>query len=273
MDYPIVSPLYTLIKEKTQLQFRRDDHQAVFVTGDASLLCDLLPLLNGENTTQKILQLLSGYQEASVIELLNDLQQQGIVVEKIHHCCVWKQMTATQKDISDIVVCVVSHELYTQHICDHLSLMGVNHFTKKPGTANICIVCEPGLTPSFIHKWNEEHRVPWLRVSWTTSCAEVGPLFIPQQTACYQCFQQRLLSNRRFRDSYREYEKVIEKQGIPLKPFVPSFLWCMSQVTMELLRYNTHAQLCGRLLYIEWDTSQQFLEEILRIPRCSGSCN
>ena len=272
MDYPIVSPLYTLVKEKTQLQFRRDDHQAVFVTGDALLLCDLLPLLNGENTTEQILELLSQYQKTLVIELLNDLEQQGIVIENTQHSCAWKQITATQKDISDLVVCVVSHEIYTQRIHDCLSLMGINHFTVEPGAANVCVLCEPGLTPSFICKWNEDNCVPWLRVSWTTSYAEVGPLFIPQQTACYQCFQKRLLSNRRFRDSYQEYEKVIEKQGIPLKPFVPSFLWCMSQVAMELLRYNTHAQLCGRLLYTEWDTSQQYLEEILRIPRCSGSC-
>ncbi|BBM83531.1 TOMM precursor leader peptide-binding protein [Candidatus Uabimicrobium amorphum] len=272
MDYPVISPLYTLIKEKTQIQFRRDDQQAIFVSGDNSLLSDLLPLLNGENTTKEILKALPNYPKTMVLELLKDLQQQGIVIEKTLHSCAWKEITATQKDISTLVVCILSHEIYTKRIRDNLSLLGVNHFTTIPREANISIVCEPGLTPSFIQKWNEDHRVSWLRVSWTTSCAEVGPLFIPQQTACYQCFQQRLLSNRRFRDSYGEYQKIIEQQGIPLKPFVPSFLWCMSQVAMELLRYGTHSQLCGRLLYMEWDTSQQFIEQVLRIPHCMGSC-
>ncbi|XEY27562.1 hypothetical protein UABHE_005490 [Candidatus Uabimicrobium helgolandensis] len=208
--------------------------------------------------------------------MLQELKQHGIVIENTQKTCLWHQTAhaVVGKDLSKYSICVIGKDSYLSLVFDHLQLIGITNFVTEPADANLTILCEPGLKPSFIEKWDRENVVPWLRMSWTTSYGEVGPLFIPKQTACYQCFQKRLLSNRRFRDSYQNYSEIIEKRGIPLNLFAPSFLWCLSHILLEVASYTTNytpPQLCGRLLYR--DSSEQFLEQVLQVPGCSGNCS
>lgn len=277
LEYPIISPLYTCIDEGNALQFRRDDYQTIFIEGSHSLLRDLLPLLDGSNSIALICKKLSQYSSELLKQTIQQLHSQNIIVNNHDSSAVtWQSISRilSQKDIQHFPLHIICHEIYMDEIKRLVSFLGDITFVEDPQQAELTVICEPGFKPSFLYNWNTIATKPWLRISWTTSDAEIGPLFVPQQTPCYECFTKRLLSNRRFRDSYNRYENVIEKHhGIPQKPFIPSFLWCMSHALIEILRFATKyapPQLYGRLLHLEWQEFKQSLEYVLKIPRCQG---
>ncbi|WP_312097233.1 hypothetical protein [Niallia sp.] len=46
----------------------------------------------------------------------------------------------------------------------------------------------------FVNEIAQENRIKYLRVNLNKEILEIGPLFIPNQTACYNCFLNRTIS-------------------------------------------------------------------------------
>ena len=116
------------------------------------------------------------------------------------------------------------------------------------------------------------HKVPWVAaVRCGPDQAQVGPLFIPEETACYRCFQLRCASNRSNYEQYAAFRKLTE---IPQR----SGIWAeahsrfvASVIALECVRFITDvapAETVGSVHY--WDLSSwtATVESVLKLPGC-----
>ena len=114
----------------------------------------------------------------------------------------------------------------------------------------------------------------WMHVSISGTKGIMGPTIIPQQSACYVCYDKRMASNVSELNSYLAYQKQIElskSEGF-LSP-----LWSTlaEQVALEMARIVSGfapPKTIGRLYEFEATTPEAEGHDVLRLPRCPA-CN
>jgi hypothetical protein len=243
-----LSPLYTPVPEPDGYQFRRDDHRTVFLRGETALrvLPRLLPLLDG--TRERIS--IDGIPQEEVEAVLAGLTREGLLIDPIDEADPWKRDAIAAAGRARAGVRLSLPDGCAADFESALGRVGI-------GSEN------PSLTIS-----TRPVAGPWLRVAWSAGVAEVGPLFVPKETPCPECFSARLMSNRRFPESFRRFE---EQGGGPVVRFAPAVLWCASQASLEALRFAAGGpMLCGRLFWFDMERLESGLETVLRVPRCRG---
>ena len=79
----------------------------------------------------------------------------------------------------------------------------------------VAVVHAETLAPSALSAFNRRRigeRRPWLLLSLQTAWARVGPLFVPGETACAECYGARLASNR----AKARTSELMAVRGMPL---------------------------------------------------------
>lgn len=105
---------------------------------------------------------------------------------------------------------------------------------------------------------------PWLLVSLQGAWARVGPLFVPGETCCFQCYRTRLERNREHPDAHRAWEAMghpLRARGTPSHEITVAGL-----VAAELSRRS----LAGRLLVADLDRLEFDVEVVYKVPYCPG---
>ena len=111
---------------------------------------------------------------------------------------------------------------------------------------------------------------PWMLVKPVGNEFFVGPLFIPGQTACWQCLAHRLRMNRRAEVFLEHYK------GRPLPSGTPGGLPSLQAVALqraasELARWivqGRHERLEGHMLSFDARTWEQEWHPVARLPQC-----
>ena len=119
-----------------------------------------------------------------------------------------------------------------------------------------------------------ETQTRWMHVAISGTKGLMGPTIIPQQSACYVCYDKRLASNASELQGYLAYQKQTNpstNEG-SLNP-----LWSTlaEQVTLEATRIISGfapPQTIGRLYEFEATTPLVEGHDVLRLPRCPA-CN
>jgi len=119
-----------------------------------------------------------------------------------------------------------------------------------------------------------EHDLPWLRVSCDAHHGQVGPLFVPRQTACWNCFERRLASNREH-SVLHAVGRPAENGNQSIKPAHPPPLFARCVVShlgaLEVLRFlfgheSNHS--IGKLLVLSFSDLRISCESVLKLPDC-----
>jgi len=141
---------------------------------------------------------------------------------------------------------------------------------------HLLIVAQRVIDPEWVHRINRiclALRTPWLHTALDGPFLFIGPLTVPNRSACFDCFETRVMMNLRESASYQRYKRAIVQRlvrvgVVPIEPVVRNLL--ASHVTIEALNYllTEHSCLIGKVLSIYLPTMEFTYHEVLRLPNC-----
>jgi len=141
---------------------------------------------------------------------------------------------------------------------------------------HLLIVMQRIVDPEWAHKINRvclALRTPWLHAALDGPFLFVGPLTVPNRSACFDCFETRVMMNLRESTTYQRYkravvERLIKAGTVPVEPVVSNLL--ASHTTIEALNYllTEHSCLIGKVLSIYLPTMEFTYHDVLRLPNC-----
>jgi bacteriocin biosynthesis cyclodehydratase domain-containing protein len=118
-------------------------------------------------------------------------------------------------------------------------------------------------------------EIPWLHAAVDGPFLMIGPTIVPRRSACYECFEKRVLMNLREAAGYQRYKKALVEGQIvhgtqPLLAGVSSLL--ASHVALEAVNFATTngAFTLNQALTIHLPTMEFAFNEILRVPGCAA---
>ena len=120
-----------------------------------------------------------------------------------------------------------------------------------------------------------EQRTPWLNAVIDGPFIFIGPLIVPRRSACFECFETRLLMNLRESASYQQYKQAIAKHSIrfgeiPAKQLLVSLLVTHAAIEATSFLLTGHACTVNKVLSIYTPTTEFAYHEILRVPNCDS---
>jgi bacteriocin biosynthesis cyclodehydratase domain-containing protein len=120
-----------------------------------------------------------------------------------------------------------------------------------------------------------ELDIPWIHAAFDGPFLFVGPAFVPHRSACYECFEGRVMLNLRENAGYLRYKEALvrqqRKQGaMPIEGVLCGLLG--AHVAMEALNYvlTRSAFTVNKVLAIYLPTMEMTFNEVLRVPGCAG---
>jgi bacteriocin biosynthesis cyclodehydratase domain-containing protein len=117
------------------------------------------------------------------------------------------------------------------------------------------------------------HGIPWIHAAIDGPFLFIGPTVVPRRTACYECFEARVVMNLREQSSYQRYKEALAQGRVlrrpsPIEPVVASVL--ASHIAMEVVNFLTTGNdfTMGKTLAIYLPTMEFSFSDVLRLPNC-----
>ena len=131
---------------------------------------------------------------------------------------------------------------------------------------------DPQLLEAVDH-FSKEKKVPWMLVrAMESQVGWVGPLFIPDETACYQSLEARLRSNLEYFPEHQVFTHYLKEQRGPAASCggLHAFFELLSAIgvveAIKFLANVTVPSLAGRFLTINLSNWDVEIHEVLRVP-------
>jgi len=295
-ERPFIKPWYRLAKDGERLLFEHG--QAVLVLegkATARLLPALLPLLDGERTLDEITEALGEPVEAATRSALQLLADRGVLTagptleelpgpaqEAAHHLSSTSRTGAspgeTRRALETASLALVGSGAVAGETNRLLRRSGAANlervawsFDDAPSSADLVIVTPaPSETP-LLEVWNRralEIQVPWLQVlPFDGRLATVGPLYLPGETCCYECYRHRRVANLEYGDEFF----VLERSGIR-SPAPPALVSALAGLAASLaLRWLAHRDPLLPGAFYAFEPGALFrlsFHRVYRVPRC-----
>jgi len=138
------------------------------------------------------------------------------------------------------------------------------------------IVAQRVVDPNLLHDVNRiciSLGTPWLHAAIDGPFLFVGPLTLPHRSACFDCFERRVMMNLRESASYQKYKRAIAERlvragRVPVEPVVRSLL--AAHTAIEAVNYLLTAHSCcvNKVLSIYLPSMEFIYHEVLRVPNC-----
>lgn len=141
---------------------------------------------------------------------------------------------------------------------------------------DLIIACSENPDYSFFESINNlclKTGTRWMRVAIEGTSASIGPTVIPYQTACFNCYTKRLLSNSTDPEGFIAYQTHFQKNDVSNNEGVlPVFRDLVAHDSiLEITRITTgfsSPTSIGRLTQTKPDIISRTNHEIFRLPRC-----
>lgn len=150
----------------------------------------------------------------------------------------------------------------------------------EPWRDRLVVLATTAINPiqaKILNRASIEYGFSWLHSATDGPFVLVGPVFVPGRTACYECFEQRVMMNMRDSATYVSYKNALAQRRIrlgemPVEPILQELLACHS--ALEIVNYATtrYAFVRGKALSIFLPTMEFTYNEVLRLPGCP-SCS
>lgn len=215
-----VHPAFRHTEDGSRQLFANGDQLVVLEGAAASkLLPRILPLLDGSSTTEEVLATLPEQVRSTARVLIERLREEGIVVEAPSALAAADAMTAAA---ATFLSATMSYEpipaLFdlldggriqvfgggeaASLICGSLLPRALAepaadwHLTEEEAADVKVVIAVPAADELYrLSSWNREAlelKIPWVQVlPWEGRYIAVGPLYIPNETCCFECYRIR----------------------------------------------------------------------------------
>lgn len=273
---------------------------AVVLAGRAagSLLPALLPLLDGTRTMQQIVDELGAVAQPAVVNALRLLAQRDLLLDgdpigaesEVSPATVTflasigrgAARAAISEALAQAHVDVLGHGSCAEHVVALLQQSGVVNAararwdsaassTDRPSAPFALVIPSANELPQ-VSRWNRcavQARAPWLQVlPFDGRFVAIGPLFVPGETCCYECFRTRRAAASGYAREYRAID------GTPVGAAAPPALDAtVAGVAVALAtRWLAHRDHYLPGVFYACERSGTALTEhrVYRVPRCTA---
>ncbi len=287
-EKPLLAPWYRLVEADDQLLLEHGQ-SVVVIEGAAvkAFLPALLPLLDGTSDRDELVERLGVAARPAVDLALETLASHGLLVEGPD---VSSGMTATAyalaamfdlaprvaaERLSEAVVAVVGSSRAGSEVVRLLRASGAGIVSTDgwsfDSPVDLAIVCPGPDEQCELDAWNRranERGVRWLLVGlYDGRFAGVGPLVVPGESCCHECFVRRRNSNSEYGEHFRTLDATpVAAQADPaLEAFVAAL------AAHSTLRWigGRDTTLPGVFFAVEARPAMSLtMHPVLRVPRC-----
>ncbi|HAS40040.1 MAG TPA: hypothetical protein DCS93_06150 [Microscillaceae bacterium] len=118
----------------------------------------------------------------------------------------------------------------------------------------------------------EQDKTPWMLVKPTGTTLWLGPVFIPGETACWECLHHRIDLHNPINKFYRSVKNTDIAPAKPLVSHPVVTQMASSLAVLELVKwlYNPEKHLLqGKILSLNTQTLEKQLHTVVKRPQCS----
>jgi bacteriocin biosynthesis cyclodehydratase domain-containing protein len=294
-DRPQLKPWYRLARENGRLVLDYGG-KALVLEGEATtrLLPALLPLLDGTRTIEEITATLGEPIEPAVANALALLGRHGLLteaddqerplpqIETARYLAAtssrgWSPARAAQA-VSTARVAVAGDGAVAAEVARLLRLAGIAEVQRAslvgPAPSSELVVAAPAPAElPALADWNAAalaSATSWVAaLPFDGSIAAVGPLFVPSETCCYECYRLRRATNSGYFDEYRALEAEQARYPVP-PPVLAAVAGLVSAVALRWL-VDRDPGLPGMLFALELTGPPALTaHHVYRVPRCAA---
>lgn len=217
--------------------------------GDVNLLKDI------KNTDEDLVTFLEEILKELNIREVNTVIYIGIICE----CDIYDVIVNHSENIKN---------LNFIHI-DICNIECINDFELE-----FCIVINKFESSEMFNNINiklREKKIPWLRAVISISSINMGPIFIPDSTCCYECYEIRKLSNVNDFNGHSKTIEIFDKVSYRYKNKISDELislasnFCISETINYL---NGISKLIGKEHIIDIENYEVHKNFIYKVPNC-----
>jgi ribosomal protein S12 methylthiotransferase accessory factor len=213
---PQIKPQYRVEIIEPKQVYLLSEHSSHALTGQ--LYCQIVPLLNGQNTLADITQTLDGQVPPGYIDyVLNRLTEKGFLTEAApdlspEAAAFWSELgiaptlaaQALQQqevtltvvgNISDSTAAVLTQALRSTGV----TVQAPQSNGQAPASPALQVVLTDDYLQPQLTEINQQAQAtgqPWLLLKPLGSILWLGPIFVPGNTGCWHCLVHRLRGNR-----------------------------------------------------------------------------
>ncbi len=266
MKKPQIKPHFRIEIIEPKHVYLLGENSTHVLTGE--LYCQIIPLLDGNHTIDKIISTLEGQVEPEHINYaLERLEKKGYLSAAVPElspeaAAFWSLLNIEPQDAYQCLqqtqiylTCVgnVFSEHLTHSLSDSLSEIGIKtqewniESTEFDSHSLLVVLTDDYLQPelSKINQIALEANQPWLLVKPIGGLIWLGPIFKPEKTGCWECLNHRLQRNREVeasvllqkQESHSKSEEIVE--CLPLsRAVLPSTLrTALNLTTTEIAKW------------------------------------
>ncbi len=186
---------------------------------------------------------------------------------------ICEPQSSTREDIAQKI-----NESVPDAKCRRLIISGVDDQTlvQEIEASDAVVVCLDVPAPKLMRAVNIatlRTKTPWISGQIHMGIGWVGPLIIPTETPCYQCYEFRRKANLQNYDQVMRYEtrlddmpSIVSSMLAPA-PLAASVGSLLALDTLRLLTGLAMPQTAGRVMRVDFFAPVTY-HRILRLPRC-----
>jgi bacteriocin biosynthesis cyclodehydratase domain-containing protein len=301
-DRPYLKPWYRLAQSDDRLVLEYG-HATVVLEGKAvaMLLPLLLPMLDGRRTIDEINQHVGEDAAPAVANALTVLTERGVltdgpplpedtptpVTETAHFLSALsgdgRTVTESEEVLSQATLAVVGTGPTAREIAMLLSVAGVTQLTvvdwkqtAESASADLVVVAPEPEELGELESWNRravESGTPWLQaLPFDGHMAVVGPLYVPGETCCYECYRRRRAANVSYpTDDYWALEDspASYPSPPPMRHMVAGLAAMFALQWLSDRAAGRASQPVATMHALEWAPSVEVSRHrVYRVPRC-----
>ena len=249
------------------------------------------------------------YEESKVLDVFNTLNEFGLLPPEEYACLVnpSENEQATEgefsqglKSINDFNLLIISQgafgdslkELLIKEEVKNIKLISQEDFANQSDEAldetisnmDFCFMDSSNWNPVALSRLNTfslKHHKPWLHIGGLEEInLKIGPLFLGDETGCYDCFSMRSKSNYEHVDFLNEYEKHlrVSKKSSKQDVFIHENSMYAILANYAFLEFTKFAQMWyvpstwKKLITINALSFETQSHDLLKVPFCE-TCN
>jgi len=296
---PLLRPWWRITYEANRVIFQYGDEVVVFEGKGATLIVPrIVPLLDGEHSIDQIVALLGAHTAPFVHKLLDAFLTRGMLIEgppvpsdrspqardAVHFLSAtvpgYTGLADDAATLAGLRAGIIGSSGVATEAARSLASLGTTTrylgWKASPGDlegVDLVLVAPSASELPELAQWNERAlsaKVTWFQVlPFDGRFAAIGPLYVPGETACYECFRHRRAANV----AYAPQFWAMQETPAPYPSTLPLEQTLAGLATLSLLRWHlrSDAGLPGNFQSIEFGTSITLGSHIVyRVPRCSA---
>ena len=143
--------------------------------------------------------------------------------------------------------------------------------------ADLVIVCSDKMSLGAYEQTNQtclRHKIRWVSARIDRLRGFVGPFIVPEQTACFTCFELRSRANSEHPSDhaalYRHWKSTSDMpEDWPVHPSFAAVLGNYLTLDIQLVLIgNQVSRFLGRILDVDFHALDCRFHEVLKLPRC-----